>query len=77
MLPLLPAYHSSKLVNTIDTNDVDTQGHDTTFAPRAQRGRRHLMPALGCDGGGRNHLIVVVVNMVVPDPRVIREANDL
>lgn len=45
MLLLLPAYRSSKLVNTIAANDIDTQSHDTTFAPRAQRGGWHLMPA--------------------------------
>ena len=82
MLPLLPAYHAFDFVDTIQTNDVHTGGVHTTLRPRQWRGRRHLMPALGCDGERVCHFIVVT-NMVIPDTgdcpvtRVIRETNDL
>jgi hypothetical protein len=75
MLPLLPAYRASNFVATIDTNDGDTQSHDTTIRPRVQRVGWHEMPALGCVGSGRH--IFSRNNMVVPDARFISETGDL
>ena len=57
MLPLLPAYRASNFVDTIQTNDVHTGGVHTTLRPRQWRGRRHQMPALGCDGERVRHII--------------------
>ena len=82
MLPLLPAYHAFNFVDTSQTDDVHTGGVHTTLRPRQWRGRRHQMPALGCDGERDRH-IVVVINMVLSDTGfllftgVIRETNDL
>jgi hypothetical protein len=80
MFLLLPAYRASRFVvtiNTIQTDDVHTGGVTTTLRPRQRRGRRHLMPALGCDVECVCHSIVVVTNMVIPVTGVIRERDDL
>ena len=79
MLPLLPAYRASIVVdtiNTIQTDDVHTGGVNTSLEPRHWRGRRHLMPAPGCDVERDRH-IVVVTNMVIPVTGVIRERREL